>query len=123
VKQQEPFILAFADIRATDLPLVGGKGANLGEDPSEIDIKMPRWYEEPLPLLQVIAKYLQKEAGSHRTQHEKLVLAREAAVSSLLKSARHGFWGRLRRRYEPHMEQSMVLAVLVQLLSLLLLST
>ena len=28
---QKPFILSFTDIRATDLPLVGGKGANLGE--------------------------------------------------------------------------------------------
>ena len=26
-----PLILSFSDIRATDLPLVGGKGANLGE--------------------------------------------------------------------------------------------
>ena len=27
----KPLILLFPDIRATDLPLVGGKGANLGE--------------------------------------------------------------------------------------------
>ena len=26
-----PLILSFSDIRAADLPLVGGKGANLGE--------------------------------------------------------------------------------------------
>ena len=30
-KQLSPLILPFTDIRATDLPLVGGKGANLGE--------------------------------------------------------------------------------------------
>ena len=26
-----PLIISFSDIRAADLPLVGGKGANLGE--------------------------------------------------------------------------------------------
>ncbi len=65
---------------------------------SEIDIQMPRWYEEPLPLLQVIASYLQKEAGSHRMQHQKLVQARETAVNRLLTAADHGPWGWLRRR-------------------------
>ena len=29
--RQEPLIFSFSDIRASDLPLVGGKGANLGE--------------------------------------------------------------------------------------------
>ncbi len=29
--QNESLILSFSDIRAVDLPLVGGKGANLGE--------------------------------------------------------------------------------------------
>ena len=31
MKTTAPFSLSFSDIRATDLPLVGGKGANLGE--------------------------------------------------------------------------------------------
>jgi len=31
MKTTAPFSLSFTDIRATDLPLVGGKGANLGE--------------------------------------------------------------------------------------------
>ncbi len=66
--------------------------------PSEIDIQMPRWYEEPLPLLQVIASYLHKEAGSHRAQHQKLVQARETAVNHLLTGAHHGLVGGLRRR-------------------------
>ncbi len=66
--------------------------------PSEIDIKMPRWYEEPLPLLQVIANYLQKEPGSHRAQHQMLAQARQKAVSRLLSGAHHGFWGWLRKR-------------------------
>ncbi|KAA3648711.1 MAG: phosphoenolpyruvate synthase [Chloroflexi bacterium] len=52
--------------------------------PSEIDILMPRWYEQPLPLLKVIASNLQKEAGSHRAQHESLVHRREEATAKLL---------------------------------------
>ncbi len=65
---------------------------------SEIDIQSPRWYEEPLPLLQVIASYLQKEAGSHRAQHQKLVAEREAAVDTLVRQAERGIFGRLRSR-------------------------
>lgn len=60
---------------------------------SEIDIKMPRWYEEPLSLLQVIASYLEKEAGSHRTQHQKLVNAQKMAVTRLISKANHGMFG------------------------------
>lgn len=66
--------------------------------PSEIDIHMPRWYEEPLPLLQVIASYLQKEPGSHRAQHQKLVDARETAVSHLITQANHGLFGSVRQK-------------------------
>ncbi len=65
---------------------------------AEIDIYSPRWYEDPLPLLQVIASYLQKEAGSHRLQHQKLVAEREAAAHRLLTQARRGLFGRLRAR-------------------------
>jgi pyruvate,water dikinase len=66
--------------------------------PSEIDIQARRWYEEPLPLLQVIASYLQKEAGNHRVQHQKLAAARETAVSKLLTHANHGIGGWLRKK-------------------------
>ena len=65
---------------------------------SEIDIQSPRWHEEPLPLLQVIASHLQKEASSHRVQHQRLVAARDAAVNRLLNQAKHGLFGRLRVR-------------------------
>lgn len=66
--------------------------------PSEIDIKALRWYEEPLPLLQVIATYLQKEPGSHRVQHQKLVEAREKAVVTLTAGAKRGPLGWLRQK-------------------------
>ncbi|MEM7112687.1 MAG: phosphoenolpyruvate synthase [Chloroflexota bacterium] len=65
---------------------------------AEIDIYPHRWYEEPLPLLQVIASYLQKEAGSHRRQHERLVEGRKTAVNELITHAQRGIYGRLRGR-------------------------
>jgi len=55
--------------------------------PSEIDIMVPKWCEEPLPLLQMIAGYLQKESGSHLKQHQKLIEAREAASKRVVAEA------------------------------------
>ncbi len=65
---------------------------------AEIDIQTLHWYEEPLPLLQVIAGYLQKEPGSQRAQHQKLAAARETAVSHLIVQSNHGLFGWLRTR-------------------------
>ena len=65
---------------------------------AEIDIMMPRWYEDPLPVLQVVAGALRQEAGSHRVQHQKLLQARKTATARLLAAAGHGLWGGLRRR-------------------------
>ena len=63
---------------------------------AEIDIRMPHWFEDPLTLLQVIASSLQKEAGSHRTVHQKLAREREAAVHKLMAGASRGIAGRMR---------------------------
>ena len=41
--------------------------------PSEIDINKPRWYEDPLPVLRVIAEFLNSDEGRHRTLHQSLV--------------------------------------------------
>lgn len=65
---------------------------------SEIDMMQPRWYEEPLQLLQVIASHLQGEKGSHRIQHQKLADAREAATERLLQQSKQGIAGWLRGR-------------------------
>jgi len=65
---------------------------------SEIDIRAPRWYEEPLPVLQVIATFLQKEAGSHRTQHKALEAKREKGVESLIQTVERLPFGRLLAR-------------------------
>jgi len=57
---------------------------------AEIDIMTQHWYEEPLQLLQVIASYLKKEKGSQRTQHRRLIDARETAVNTLLEKSKQG---------------------------------
>ncbi len=66
--------------------------------PSEIDLMVPKWYEEPISLLKVIASYLQKEAGSHRTQEKNLIEAREKATEKLLTDAKHGLFGGMKTR-------------------------
>lgn len=63
---------------------------------SEIDIAVQHWYEDPLPLLQVIASYLQQNAGSHHIQHQKLVDEREEAVAQLKQKSGSGILGWLR---------------------------
>jgi pyruvate,water dikinase len=83
-----PFLAAWDDF----LNRYGARG------PAEIDIMMPRWYEEPLPLLKIIAAHLQEEPGDHRTQQQKLVQEREAAARKLLEQAGRGLAGRLRVR-------------------------
>ena len=65
---------------------------------SEIDLMVPKWYEEPISLLKVIASYLQKEEGSHRTQEKKLIEARENATEKLLTNARHSLFGEMKAR-------------------------
>lgn len=64
--------------------------------PSEIDIYKPRWYEDPLPVLRVIAEFLQREEGRHQTLLDGLVKGRQAAMQKLLNKAGHGPLGHLR---------------------------
>ncbi|HSG45630.1 MAG TPA: phosphoenolpyruvate synthase [Anaerolineales bacterium] len=64
---------------------------------SEIDIMLPKWYEEPISLLKVIASYLKKEEGSHRVQEQKLIEARESATKKLLAGSK-GLKKRLAKR-------------------------
>ncbi len=66
--------------------------------PSEIDIAMPRWYEDPLPVLRVIEEFLQREPGRHRKHQQALIQGREAGLKKLLEAAGHGSLGRLRIR-------------------------
>lgn len=88
IEDSKPFFQAWQQFIAD----YGARG------PSEIDIAALRWYEEPLPVLQVIASHLQQPAGSHRAQHHQLVEAREAAVSALMSGAKRGLFGFVRGR-------------------------
>ena len=88
VEDSVPFMAAWEAFMAQ----YGARGS------AEIDIMMPHWYEEPLPLLQVIASYLHQKEGSHRVQHQKLVDARERAVENLKSKSRQGIFGWFRSR-------------------------
>ena len=67
--------------------------------PAEIDLAMPRWWEDPLPLLHVIAAALQQPEGHHCRQHAALVQRREAALRKLMEHAGRGVLGPIRRRF------------------------
>jgi phosphohistidine swiveling domain-containing protein len=66
--------------------------------PSEIDIYKPRWYEEPLPVLRVIAEFMNSEEGRHRTHYQSLVKGRQAAIQKLRDTAGAGLFGKIRIR-------------------------
>ena len=89
--QQEgsaPFMAAWEDF----LSRYGSRG------PSEIDIYKPRWYEDPLPVLRVIAEFLNSDEGRHRTLHQSLVEGRQAAIQKLRNTAGAGLFGKVRLR-------------------------
>ena len=83
-----PFMVAWGDF----LSRYGSRG------PSEIDIAKPRWYEEPLPVLRVIAEFLNGEGGRHRAHNQSLVTGREASIQILRTKAGTGFLGKARLR-------------------------
>lgn len=66
--------------------------------PSEIDIQMPRWYEDPLPVLRTIKEFLRREEGRHRTHQQSLIQGRQTAMEKLLNKAGRGPLGRMRVR-------------------------
>jgi pyruvate,water dikinase len=63
--------------------------------PSEIDIRQPRWYEDPLPVLRVVAGFLSNR-GCHRVLEDSLVDGREAAIQKLRAAVGMGWLGKLR---------------------------
>ena len=65
--------------------------------PSEIDISMKRWHEDPLPVLRVIAGNIEKNVSS-RALFDAQALARAAAFAELSEAAGTGLLGRLRLR-------------------------
>jgi pyruvate,water dikinase len=88
--QQEgsgPFVAAWEDF----LSRYGARG------PSEIDLHKPRWYEDPLPGLGVVAEFLSNR-GCHGALHQSLVDGREAAIQKLRATAETGLFGKVRIR-------------------------
>jgi phosphohistidine swiveling domain-containing protein len=83
-----PFIATWDDF----LSRYGARG------PSEIDIHKPRWYEDPLPILRIIAEFLKSEEGRHRTHYQTLVNGRQAAIQKLRDTAGAGPFGKIRVR-------------------------
>ena len=88
IEDSGPFFQAWEEF----LTRYGARGSG------EIDIATPSWYEEPLPLLKVVASHMQQEVGSHRVQQQTLARKREVAVNCLIAEANHGPFGRLRAR-------------------------
>ena len=83
-----PFINAWEDF----LSKYGTRG------PSEIDIRRKRWYEEPQPVLRVIACLLNNDEGAHREHYQELIIKRVAAFEQLEESAGSGLFGNIRLR-------------------------
>ena len=65
--------------------------------PSEMDISMKRWHEDPMPVLRVIAGNIEKNVSS-RALFDVQEQAREAAFAELVEAAGKGILGRLRLR-------------------------
>ena len=87
IKGSAPFFEAWDEF----LNQYGSRGA------SEIDIYMPRWHENSLPVLRVIAGNIQKNESS-RAHFESQVGARETAFEHLMTVIGHGLRARIIRR-------------------------
>ncbi len=66
--------------------------------PAEIDIARPRWHEDPLPVLRVVAARLQHEPGSQSRRQHRHVEDRRAAMTTLLDRGGQGPLGPARAR-------------------------
>lgn len=65
--------------------------------PGEIDLRRPRWRENPSSLLQMILSNVgQSESGTHRAHYQRLVAEGEAAAAQVIRAAARGRWGWVR---------------------------
>ncbi|MCY3414547.1 MAG: phosphoenolpyruvate synthase [Candidatus Heimdallarchaeota archaeon] len=62
--------------------------------PAEIELSHKRWYEDPLPVLKVIAEFLQREKGRHRVLFANMINEREEVKEILLQKVRKGLFGK-----------------------------
>jgi pyruvate,water dikinase len=87
VEGSAPFLEAWGDFLAR----YGSRA------PSEIDISMKRWHEDPLPVLRVIAGNIEKNVSS-RVLFNAQAQARDVVFAELIESAGKGILGRMRLR-------------------------
>lgn len=87
IEGSENFLEAWEDFLAS----YGARG------PSEIDIIMKRWHEDPLPVLRVIAGNIEKNVSS-RALFDAQASARQAAFIKLLQAGGNRLLGKLRLR-------------------------
>ena len=66
--------------------------------PAEIDVSMPRWREDPRPVLAVVAASLERNGPTYRERIARFEADREEAFARLLERAGRGPLGALRRR-------------------------
>ncbi|MDF1522420.1 MAG: PEP/pyruvate-binding domain-containing protein [Trueperaceae bacterium] len=92
------FLAAFAAF----LERFGARGA------AEIDLSMPRFRDEPMPVLKVIAASLRNEGPTYRERVAGYEAERAAAFERLVAAARRGFAGPLRVRALRRLYRTMV---------------
>ncbi len=66
--------------------------------PAEIDIAGPRWHEDPVPVLRVIAARAHHQVVSQRTRRQTYVDQRATAMKNLVARGGNGIFGPLRVR-------------------------
>ncbi len=65
--------------------------------PGEIDLRRPRWREDPGSLLRIVLSSVrQNEVGAHRAHYHQLAAEGAGAAQRLVQAAQRGRWGRLR---------------------------
>ena len=65
--------------------------------PAEIDLRRPRWHEDPASLLRmVLSNVRENDVGAHHAHYQQLAAEGAAAAQRLVQAARRGRWGRLR---------------------------
>ena len=76
--------------------------------PAEIDLSMPRWREDPLPILKVIATSLRNEGPTYRDRVAGYRDERVAVFERLVDVAGHGPLGQLRIRAMRRLYRTMI---------------
>lgn len=93
----DPFIKSWNQF----IDMYGSRG------PAEIEFSNKRWFEDPLPILKVIAQYLSREEGRHRIIFEEMKMERERVMMILFDRVSKGIFGWFRYRFYRRMYNNM----------------